>query len=101
MEKLIIAGRINWETKFYMKVKATESALKILREIAIELGGDFFRNNQPIPRSLSPYRRWKDKWIPVSTKKIELEIICGDEYIHLIFSRFPNFGFINKVLNKY
>jgi|TARA_Y100000034_G_scaffold80291_1_gene96342 hypothetical protein len=101
MEKLIVAGRTNWENKFYVKIRAEEKSIKIIKKIVEEMGDEYFIDNHTIPKSLSNYGKWKDQWIPVVTKDIEMDIICGDKIIHMIFYKFPSFEFINKILDKF
>jgi hypothetical protein len=101
MNKLIIARRTNWESKFYVKIKATKNCMKLIRKIIDELGEDFFVDNPTLPRRLSNYERWKDIWIPVATKKFGAEVICGNKMIHFIFYKFPNFESVNVILDKY
>ena len=101
MDKLIICGRTNWEDKFYIKVKAAENSMEVLKKFIGEIGDDFFIDNQSIQNALSKYNDWKDNWIPVVTKDIGIDIICGDKYIHMIFYKFPDFQFIDKILLKY
>lgn len=101
MDKIIIAGRTNWENKIYIKFKAKEKAMKVIKKIVEEIGDEFFVDNQTIPRSLSNYEKWKDQWIPVVTKDFEIDIICGDKFIHMIFYKFPSFESVNNILDKY
>ena len=101
MDKITIAGRTNWENKFYIKFKATNKSMKVIKKFVEEIGDDFFIDNLTIPKSLSNYEKWKDRWIPIVTKDIGIDIICGDKFIHMIFYKFPNFKFVNKILDKY
>ena len=102
--KLIIAGRTNWERGFYVKFEAEEKSMKIIKKIVEELGSEYFVDNQTIPRTFGKYEKWKDKWIPVyssENKNLDIDIICGDKIIHMIVQKCPSFEFINKVLDKY
>ncbi len=101
MDKIIIAGRKNWENKLYIKFKAAGKSMGVVKKFVEEIGDEFFVDNQTIPKSLSSYVGWKDQWIPVVTKDFEIDIICGDEFIHMIFYRFPSFESLNNILNKY
>lgn len=101
MEKLIIAGRTNWENKVYVKIEAQKDSMKVIKKILNEMGDEFFVDNQTIPKSLSNYEKWKDQWISVVTKEFEIDIICGDKFIHIIIYKFPNFDAINKIFDKY
>lgn len=101
MHKLKIAGRTNWENRFYIKIHAEEKSIKIIKKIVDEIGDHYFLDNQTIPKSLSKYEKWKDRWIPVITKDIGVDIICGDRLIHMLFYKFPNFKFVNNILDKY
>ena len=60
MEKLIIAGRTNWEKGFYIKFKAEEKSMKIIKKIVEDLGSEYFVDNQIIPKIFSEYEKWKD-----------------------------------------
>lgn len=101
MDKLIIAGRTNWENKFYIKFKATDTSMKVIKKFVKEIGDEFFVDDQTSPKSLSKYEKWKDQWIPIVTKDLGIDIICGDKMIHMIFYKFPNFEFVNNILDKY
>lgn len=101
MIKLTIEGRTNWENKFYIKFKAEDKSMMVVKKIIEEIGDDYFIDNQAIPKTFSKYEKWKDKWIPIVTKEIGIDIICGDKMIHMIFFKFPNFEFVNNILDKY
>ena len=100
-DKLIILGRTNWEKKFYIKFKADDNSMRIIKKIGQDFGDEFFIDNQGIPKSLSNYNKWKDEWIPIVTKNVGIDIICGDKMIHMIFYKFPSFEYANKILDKY
>ncbi len=105
MEKLIIAGRNNWDNGFYIKFKAQENSMRAIKKIAEEIEGqdNFFIDNQIIPRTLK-FEKWKDQWIPVSSPKfkdLEIDIICGDKFIHMFVRKIKDFEIINKILDKY
>lgn len=56
MEKLIIAGRTNWENKFYIKVKADKNVMKVINKLIFDFDNDFILDNEAcVPRSLSNY----------------------------------------------
>lgn len=97
----MVAGRTNWENKFYIKLKATNNSMKVIKKFVGEIGDDFFTDNQTLPKSFSEYKKWKDQWIPVVTNEIGIDIICGDKIIHMIFYKFPSFEFVNNLLDKY
>ena len=101
MDKLTIAGRTNWENKFYIKFKATDKAMKVLKKFLEEIGDEFFVDNQTIPKSLSNYETWKDQWIPVVTNDFGIDMICGDKFIHMILYKFPIVESVNDILDKY
>jgi len=104
MERLIIAGRTNWKKGFYIKFKAKEKSMKVIKKIVGEMGSDYFVDNQAIPKTFSKYERWKDQWIPVYSskhKELDIDIICGDKIIHMIIHKYPSLEFINKILDKY
>ena len=104
MEKLTVAGRTNWKAGFYIKFKAEEKSMKIIKKIVEGLGSDYFADNQAIPRTFSKYEKWKDMWIPVYSENIknsDINIICGDKIIHMVVSNLPDPDFVNKILNKY
>jgi hypothetical protein len=101
MDKLVIAGRTNWEGGFYIKFKAVEKSMKVIKKIVEKMDDEFFVDNQAIPKTLSKYDKWKDQWIPISTKKFGAEIVCGDKMIHIIFYKFPSYESVNKILDKY
>ncbi|MBU2503919.1 MAG: hypothetical protein KJ879_02605 [Nanoarchaeota archaeon] len=100
MKKLTIVGKTNSENKFYIKARAEEKSIEVIKKIIKELGSEYFVDNQIIPKT-NNYQSWKDRWIPFNTNKIEADIICGNKFIHIIFYKFPNFEFVNKVLDKY
>ncbi|MEA3329965.1 MAG: hypothetical protein U9Q06_04450 [Nanoarchaeota archaeon] len=100
MEKLIISRRINWKNKVYLTVKFRKNSLELISKIVEDFGGDYFDDMYGMEK-LSDYKKWKDELISVVTKKVELDVICGDKFIHLIFWKFPNYDFLNKVLDKY
>jgi len=102
-EKLIIAGRTNWARRFYIKFKASEKSMLTIKKISQDLGSDYFVDNQVIPGTFGKYEKWKDTWIPIFDRKgkIEVDVICGEEYIHMIIQKAPSFEFINKILDKY
>ena len=103
MNKLTIAGRTNWKSGFYVKFKAREKSMSIIKKIVEELGSEYFVDNQIIPKTFNKYERWKDQWIPVYTQKkdIHIDIICGDNIIHMIVHKCSRFEFVNKILDKY
>lgn len=103
MNKLTIAGRANWENGFYVKFKAEEKSMKIIKKIVEDFGSEYFVDNQVIPRTFSNYAKWKDQWIPVYTqnKDLDIDIICGDKIIHMIVHKCPSFEFVNDILDKY
>ncbi len=101
MEKLTIAGRTNWEKRIYIKFKATDSSINVIKKFVEEIGDEFFLDNQTIVKSLSNYEKWKDQWIPVVTNDFGIDIICGNKIIHMIFYKFPSFEFVNNILDKY
>ncbi len=104
MDKLIIAGRTNWKGGFYIRFKAEEKSMKIIKKIVEEIGSDYFVDNQVIPKTFSNYSKWKDKRIPVYSQKrrnLDIDIICGDKIIHMIAHKCPNFEFISNILDKY
>ena len=100
-KKIIIAGRTNWEKGFYVKFEAEEKSMKIIKKIVEELGSEYFIDNQVIPKTFSKYEKWKDKWIPIYGKGLDIDIICGNKIIHMIVHKCPSFEFINNVLDKY
>jgi len=69
MERLIISGRTNWKKGFYIKFKAEEKSMRIIKKIIEEMGSDYFVDNQAIPKTFSKYEKWKDQWIPVYSSK--------------------------------
>ncbi len=104
MEKLVIIGRTNWGRGFYIKFEAEEKSMKAIKKIVDGLGSEFFIDNQTIPRTLSNYEKWKDKWIPIynsKNKNLDIDIICGDKVIHMIVHKCPSYEFVNKILDKY
>jgi len=101
MEKLTIAGRTNQKKKIYIKFKAENKSMKIINKILQDFDSDYFIDNHVIPRTLSDYSKWKDEWIPVYNKNLEIDIICGDKIIHMIIYKCPSFEFVNKILDKY
>lgn len=101
MEKLTIAGRTNWKHGFYVKFKAEEKSMKVIKKIVETLGSEYFTDNQVIPRTFSDYTKWKDQWIPVITKNFRIDIICGDKIIHMVINECPKFELVNDVLDKY
>ena len=103
MEKLIIASRNNWKDGFYIKFNAGEKSMSIIKKIVQELGSDYFIDNQVIPRSMK-FERWKDQWIPVFSPKfkdLDIDIICGDRFIHMFVRKIKDFEIVNKILDKY
>ena len=102
MEKLTITGRTNWGGGFYVKFKAEEKSMKIIKKLVEEFGSEYFVDNQVIPRTFSNYAKWKDQWIPIHTqnKDLDINIICGDKIIHMTVHKCPSFEFINNVLDK-
>jgi hypothetical protein len=100
-KKLITAGRTNWKNGFYIKFKAKEKSMKLIKKIVEELGSDYFVDNQVIPKTFSNYNKWKDQWIPVYGKRLDIDIICGDKIIHMIVNKYPNLKLINEIFNKY
>jgi hypothetical protein len=100
MEKLIIAGRTNGESSFYIKFKVQEKSMSIIKKIVQDLGSEYFVDNQVLPRSMK-FEKWKDQWIPIHEKGIDIDIICGDKMIHMLVDNCPNFDIINNILDKY
>lgn len=100
MALLTILGRTNWEGGFYLKFKAEENSLLILKKIAEELGSEYFVDDQLLPKTFK-YIEWKDKWIPISGKGFSIDIICGDKIIHLLVSSKNKLNFLTEILNKY
>jgi len=100
MKKLIIKTRTNWEKKFYLKVKATDDSIKIIKKIFKDFGDDYFIDMQGQIKGLT-YEKWKDQWIPLITKKVSADIICGCKFIHFIFYNLKNFDYVNKIIDKY
>lgn len=104
MKKLTIAGRTNWEGGAYIKFKAEEKAMIIIKKIVGELGSDYFIDNHIIPKTFSDYSKWKDQWIPVynyQDKDLDINIICGDKIIHMLVHKCPSFEALSKLLEKY
>ena len=101
MRKLIISGRTNWEKGFYIKFKAEEKSMKVIKKILENLGSDYFVDNQIIPKTFSKYDKWKDHWIPINIKNLKGNIICGDKFIHMIIHKSSHLEFINNILGKY
>lgn len=104
MEKLIIAERVNWKMGFYIKFKAEEKSMLIIKRIVEELGSDFFSDMHGLPRrKYGNYEKWKDFGIFIQTKKekIKVNIICGNKYIHMLVDNCLNYHPINSVLEKY
>lgn len=104
MEKLTIVGRANWKNGFYIKFKAEEKSMKIIKKIIEDMGSEYLADNQTIPKTFSKYEKWKDKWIPVYNPKhkdLDVDIVCGDKIIHMIVHKYPSIKFINNILNKY
>ena len=102
MEKLIIMGRTNWESGFYIKFKSEKASMKIIKKIIKDLGSDYFVDNHVIPKTLSNYEKWKDQWIPVCIKKnLDIDIVCGNRIIHMIVHNCSDFEIINETIDKY
>ncbi len=101
MDKLIVAGRTNWKGGFYTKFKAEQKSMKIIKKLFEELGCEYFVDNQVIPKTFSNYDKWKDQWIPLNTKDISGDIVCGDKIIHLFISKYKELNEINSTINKY
>lgn len=101
MNVLTILGRSNWTGGFYLKFKAEEKSIKIIKKLAEKLGSEYFVDNQTIPRTFSKYEKWKDKWIPISGKGFSVDIICGDKVIHVLVNSKTKLDFVTKVLNEY
>lgn len=100
MKKLIIAGRTNWIDGFYTKFKAKKDSMKIIKKIAEAMSSNYFANNE-ITLSVSNYSKWKDKWIHLVFKKVKIDIICGDKYIHMFITNCSSYKIINSILDKY
>lgn len=104
MEKLIVARRTNWEGGFYIQFEAEEKSMKFIKKIVMEMDSEYFEDDHVIPRTFSKYEKWKDQWTPISSSKhknLDIDIICGDEVIHMIVHKCPSFEFVNKILDKY
>lgn len=103
MEKLVIAGRTGrGEKGFYLKIKVKKKVLLILEKMLKELDPYFDLDDLIYPlKSLKNYKRWVDEWFPVTTKKYDLNVICGKKYIHLLFSKVPSYSSANKIIDKY
>lgn len=103
MERLTILGRTNWKKGFYVKFKAEEKSMKIIKKIVKDFGSEYFVDNQVIPRTFSNYSKWKDQWIPVhiKNKDLDIDIICGDKIIHMVINKCLSFEFVNNILDKY
>ena len=99
--KLIIAQRTNWEDRFYIKFKVSEKAMKIIKKIVEELGSNYFVDNHVLPKNFSKYDKWKDQWIPLFDVNPNIDIICGDKFIHMIIFAKPDNKKINLILDKY
>jgi hypothetical protein len=101
INKLIIAGRTNWEKGFYIKFEAEEKSMKIIKKIVEGFKSEYFIDNQTIPKTFSKYEKWKDQWIPINEKEIDINIICGDKFIHLIVHKCPDYESVNLIIDKY
>lgn len=100
MEKLIIALRNNWKDGFYIKFKANEKAIRIIKKISEDLGSDYFVDNQIIPKILN-YDKWRDQWIPIFINETRIDIVIGNRFVHMIVTKCRDFEIINKILDKY
>ena len=98
----MIARRANWKKGFYIKFKAEKKSMLIIKKIVEELGSEFFVDMVGMPRRpYNNYDKWKDFWLPFQNKKFDMDIICGDRYIHMLVNRCSSYKSINKVLDKY
>jgi len=98
MNKILIAGRTGHQ---YVKFKVEKASMRIVKKMLEDFGSDYLEDNQVMPRTYSNYEKWKDRWIPIRTKKVKADIICGDKYIHLLLFPSTDIEFFNAVVDKY
>lgn len=103
MEKLIIAGRRNWDKEVYVRFKVGPGILKKVEEMLGEIDPNITDFGYITTEDIPPkYSLWKDELFIVSNKKekIEIKIIFGEKIIHMLV-KCPNYKYINKILHKY
>ena len=100
MKKLVIVRKKEWKDGFYAMLKAEKNSVKIIKSMFENFGSQYFVEEK---RNLSDYSQWKDLWIPYSDKdeKIDLDLVFGDKYIHLIVRKYKDKVFIEKIMKKY
>ena len=104
MEKLIITGVTNWKDRFYVKFKADDKSMAIIRKMMEELGSESFIEDIPGEVPGYYYDSWKDKLIPIFDTKIKsllIDIVCDDKFIHMFVNKKPGFKPLNALFDKY
>ncbi len=100
MKKLIIVARSNDKDKVYVKLKASKNSILQLYEMFKEVDEFFLDYEEEEGKKLTNYNKWKDEQLSLESKDFEVDIICGDKYIHIFFRKFKNYKVINKLLDN-
>ena len=101
--KLKIAARRNWKDRFYIKFKASKRAMIIVNKLLFDFDRDFILEEEVCARPLDNYDDWKDDMINfgMDNTKVEIDLLCGDKYIHMFVHKCPNYELVNKILDRY
>ena len=102
MKKLTILARSNWSDRFYVRFKVEKDSMKVIKAIAETVSMDAFVESDFVTEGLTfdDYSKWKDRFLPLVTKDLVLNIVCGSEVIHMIVIG-KDFTLINNILEKF
>jgi hypothetical protein len=102
MKKLTVLARSNWTDRFYVKFRAEKDSMLVVKAIVETLSMDNFLESDLADEGVNydDYSEWKDRFLPIISKDLALNIVCGSKAIHVIVIG-DDFETINRVFEKF